>query len=153
VRTAPADPAAEIAVWLSGARELFGLNDFTGAHELLQKIQQRKPDDAEVSRMLHECEENLVHMYESKMGDRERRPRVSIQPDEVIWLSLDPRAGFVLAQIDGQVTFEDLYAICGLSRLDTARILHQLLEEGVIASDPPDHVSWRQERPSAPGNR
>ena len=50
----------------------------------------------------------------------------------MIWLNLDPRAGFVLAQIDGQVTFEDLYAICGLTHLDTARILSQLLDEGVI---------------------
>jgi hypothetical protein len=61
-----------------------------------------------------------------------RRPRVAIKPDEIIWLNLDPRAGFVLAQIDGEVSFEDLYAICGLSRLDTARILAQLLEEGVV---------------------
>ena len=60
------------------------------------------------------------------------RPRVAIPPDEVIWLNLDPRAGFVLAQIDGECSFEDLYAICGLKRLDTARILCQLLEEGVV---------------------
>jgi hypothetical protein len=137
------DPGMEITAWLSGARELFGLNDFTGSLELLLKIQQRRPDDPEVVQLIRSCEENLVQMYESKMGDRERRPRVAIQPDEVIWLSLDPRAGFVLAQIDGQVTFEDLYAICGLSRLDTARILNQLLEEGVIASDPPEHSGRR----------
>jgi hypothetical protein len=38
----------------------------------------------------------------------------------------------VLAQIDGMVTFDDLYAVCGLRRLDTARILSQLVEEGVV---------------------
>jgi predicted HTH transcriptional regulator len=65
----------------------------------------------------------------------DRVPRVVLPPDEIIWLNLDPRAGFVLAQIDGSVTFEDLYAICGLQRLDTARILSQLLEEGVVAVD------------------
>jgi len=43
------------------------------------------------------------------------------------------RSGFVLAQIDGEVSFEDLYAICGLSQLDTARILSQLLAEGVVS--------------------
>src|SRR5207302_9531058 len=51
---------------------------------------------------------------------------------EIIWLNLDPRAGFVLAQIDGEVSFDDLYAICGLKRLDTARILSELLEQGVV---------------------
>src|SRR5258708_19682730 len=62
----------------------------------------------------------------------ESKPRMAIPPDEVIWLNLDPRAGFVLAQIDGEVSFDDLYAICGLKRLDTARILCELLEEGVV---------------------
>ena len=38
----------------------------------------------------------------------------------------------MLAQIDGEVSFEDLYAICGLKRLDTARILCELLEQGVV---------------------
>jgi hypothetical protein len=71
-------------------------------------------------------------MFESKIGAMDGRPQMAIPPDEVIWLNLDPRAGFVLAQIDGEVSFEDLYAICGLKRLDTARILSQLLEEGVV---------------------
>src|SRR2546430_15841439 len=65
----------------------------------------------------------------------DRVPRVALPPDEIIWLNLDPRAGFVLAQIDGSVSFEDLYAICGLRRLDTARILSQLLDEVVIGDD------------------
>src|SRR5438132_1637831 len=60
------------------------------------------------------------------------RRRAAIPPDEIIWLNLDPRAGFVLAQIDGEVSFDDLYAICGLKRLDTARILCELLEQGVV---------------------
>ena len=60
-------------------------------------------------------------------------PRVRLQPDDIIWLNLDHRAGFVLAQIDGAVSFDDLFALSGMSRLDTARILAQLLDEGIIA--------------------
>jgi CRP-like cAMP-binding protein len=60
-------------------------------------------------------------------------PRVVLKDDEIIWLNLDHRAGFVLAQIDGSVSFEDLFEVCGMSRLDTARILAQLVEEGVIS--------------------
>jgi hypothetical protein len=71
-------------------------------------------------------------MYESKIGAMDARPQTAIPPDEIIWLNLDPRAGFVLAQIDGEVSFDDLYAICGLKRLDTARILCELLEQGVV---------------------
>jgi tetratricopeptide (TPR) repeat protein len=123
----------ELAAWVAGARELVALNDFSGALELLAKILARNPQDVEAQKLHASCEENLIQMFESKLGAMHRVPRVILPPDEIIWLNLDPRAGFVLAQIDGAVSFEDLYAICGLQRLDTARILSQLLEEGVVS--------------------
>ena len=131
----PAGEDDELSAWVAGARELVALNDFSGAMELLAKILARSPNDTQARKLYATCEENLIHMYESKLGAMHRVPRVVLPPDEIIWLNLDPRAGFVLAQIDGTVSFEDLYAICGLQRLDTARILSQLLEEGVVSVD------------------
>ena len=138
----PMDAVAddETEVWMRGARELVALNDFSGALELLGKVLLRKPNDKDAQQLHELCEQNLTLMFESKLGSMDSRPRVAIPPDEVIWLNLDPRAGFVLAQIDGEVSFEDLYAICGLKRLDTARILCQLLEEGVVAIDGKERV-------------
>ena len=127
-----AAPDDETEVWMRGARELVGLNDFSGALELLQKVLARKPNDGDALKLHESCEHNLTLMFESKIGAMDARPKTAIPPDEIIWLNLDPRAGFVLAQIDGEVTFEDLYAICGLKRLDTARILCELLEQGVV---------------------
>jgi len=132
---APAGEAVsddETDVWMRGARELVALNDFSGALELLNKVLERKPNDKDALQQYEICEHNLTLMFESKIGGMDARPRIAIPPDEVIWLNLDPRAGFVLAQIDGEVSFEDLYAICGLKRLDTARILCELLEQGVV---------------------
>src|SRR5437763_2093724 len=122
----------ETDVWMRGARELVALNDFSGALELLHKVLERKPNDRDALQLYDVCEQNLTLMYESKIGAMDARPRTAIPPDEIIWLNLDPRAGFVLAQIDGEVSFDDLYAICGLKRLDTARILCELLEQGVV---------------------
>ena len=118
--------------WMIAAEELMALDDFSGALELATKVLGRHPEHARALAIRNTCEHNLLQMYESRLGGAGRRPRVVLSPDEVIWLNLDPRAGFVLAQIDGSVTFEDLYAICGLTHLDTARILSQLLDEGVI---------------------
>ncbi|MFL5368842.1 MAG: hypothetical protein ACJ78Z_01530 [Myxococcales bacterium] len=141
----PSAPAEneEMSAWGQGARELVALNDFSGALELLSKILARKPNDPEALRLSAVCEENLTQLYESKLGSMDRVPRVALPPDEIIWLNLDPRAGFVLAQIDGDVSFEDLYAVCGLRRLDTARILSQLVEEGVIVVDGEPMVAKR----------
>lgn len=124
---------AEVAALVRGARDLLELDDHSGALELLTKAGALAPDDAEVQGLRERCERTLQHMYESKLGPLEGHPRVLLKDDEIIWLNLDHRAGFVLAQIDGSVSWEDLFALSGMSRFDTGRILAQLLDEGVIA--------------------
>jgi tetratricopeptide (TPR) repeat protein len=126
------DLQEEIQTLLRGAKDLLELDDHTGAMDLIAKAQELAPNDPEVLKMRERSEETLQAMFESKLGDLERVPRVKLKDDEIIWLNLDHRAGFVLAQIDGTVTYEDVFAVSGMSRLDTARILAQLMEEGVI---------------------
>jgi hypothetical protein len=125
----------EVAALLRGARDLVELDDHTGAMELILKALQNAPDDVDVLAMRDKSERTLLTMFESKLGGLERTPKVLLKDDEIIWLNLDHRAGFVLAQIDGTVTFDDLFAVSGMSRFDTARILAQLVDEGVISAD------------------
>ncbi|MCI0571149.1 MAG: tetratricopeptide repeat protein [Myxococcaceae bacterium] len=132
----PASSRAEACesadVLLQGVRDLLELDDHSGAMDLLAKAEQHAPDDPAVQHMRKESERVLMAMLESKLGDLHARPRVRLEEDEIIWLNLDHRAGFVLAQIDGTVSYDDLFAVSGMSRLDTARILAQLVGEGVI---------------------
>jgi tetratricopeptide (TPR) repeat protein len=127
-------PRSEVEVWLDGARELFALGDFSGSLEMIEKILKIDPSHAEAREYLKQNEATLIAMYESKLGPADAIPRLAIQPEEVMWLNLDHRAGFLLAQIDGTVSYEDLFALSGLPRLDTARIIAALLQEGVIRS-------------------
>ena len=122
----------EIQTLLQGAKEMLELDDHSGAMDLISKAQALSPHDPEVSKLREKSEKILQANFESKLGPLEKKPKVAIKEDEIIWLNLDHRAGFVLAQIDGTVTFEDLFAVSGMSRLDTARILAQLVDEGVI---------------------
>jgi hypothetical protein len=101
---------------------------------MIEKILKVNPSHAEARAYLRQNESTLIAMYESKLGSMSRIPRLAIKPEEVLWLNLDHRAGFLLAQIDGSVNYEDLFALSGLPRLDTARILATLLAEGVITS-------------------
>ncbi len=128
----PSDPRQEARKLLQRARELQGLDDHSGARELLQQAQALDSEAPEVARALAESEQTLQALYESKLGKLTTVPRVRLREDEVIWLNLDHRAGFILAQIDGTLTFDDLFSVSGMSRLDTARILVQLLEQRVI---------------------
>lgn len=129
----PAQLKSEIETLLRGAKDLLDLDDHTGAIELMMKAQELDPTNPEVQRLKERSEKTLIAMYESKLGHLDAMPRVKLKDDEIIWLNLDHRAGFVLAQIDGMVTFEDVFAVSGMSRLDTARILAQLVEEGVVS--------------------
>jgi len=127
-------PRSEVEIWMEGARELFALGDFSGSLEMIEKILRIHPSHAEAREYLKQNEATLIAMYESKLGPADATPVLAIQPEEVMWLNLDHRAGFLLAQIDGGVSYEDLFALSGLPRLDTARILATLLQEGVIKS-------------------
>ena len=131
----PAPPALEpddAQIQLRGAQDLMSQRDFEGALELLTKVQEREPGGATVARLRELCEAELTKTFEARLGSLAQRPRVLLKPDEIRWLDLDPRAGFILAQIDGGLSYEDLYDVCGLPRLDTVRILAQLVAEKVI---------------------
>ncbi|MHB8872968.1 MAG: tetratricopeptide repeat protein [Myxococcaceae bacterium] len=129
-----ADLTEEVQTLLRGAKDLLELDDHTGAMDLIAKAQELAPTDPEVLKLRENSERTLETMLESKLGNLQAMPRVKLKDDEIIWLNLDHRAGFVLAQIDGTVSFDDLFAVSGMSRLDTARILAQLIEEGVIGA-------------------
>jgi tetratricopeptide (TPR) repeat protein len=132
-RPAPAR-RPDVDVWMAAGKELFALGDFSGSLELIEKILQVDPDHAEARDYLRQNEATLISMYESKLGALGAVPRLAIKPEEVLWLNLDHRAGFLLAQIDGAVDYDSLFALSGLPRLDTARILANLIADGVITS-------------------
>jgi hypothetical protein len=129
----PEARTAELQAILKNARRLLDLDDHTGAMEFIVKAEALAPDDLEVKVLKERSERTLLTMLESKLGPLAAVPRVLLKDDEIIWLNLDHRAGFVLAQIDGSVTFDDLFSVSGMTRLDTARILAQLVDEGVIS--------------------
>jgi tetratricopeptide (TPR) repeat protein len=133
-RPKPTEPREDLEKLIRRARDLQELDDHSGAMEVILKAQELAPSDRDVRQLRERSEGILITMYESKLGGLDRVPRVALKEDEIIWLNLDHRAGFMLAQIDGQATFEELFAISGRARLDTARILAQLVEEGVIKS-------------------
>jgi hypothetical protein len=127
-RPPPKDPL------LAGAEELHGLGDYEGALELIRKAEGALtgPPHAGLVELKHACEGMLLKMSEARIGPLSLVPKLLIKSGDLVWLNLDHRAGFVLSQVDGKVSFEELFALSGMDRLDTARILAQLLRDQVI---------------------
>lgn len=114
-------------------KDKFAMGDFSGALELAEKILTDAPKDPEASSVAAKCREVLQDMYASRIAGLERVPQVIMGHDQIRWLSLDHRAGFMLSMIDGMCSVEDLLDVSGMQRLDALRIICGLLDQKVIS--------------------
>jgi hypothetical protein len=125
-------PRGELAREEAKLKERLRLDDFTGALELAERLLKSNAVHPLALSARERCRSNLQQIYSSKLGTLERAPKVLIPPEQVIWLDLDHRTGFVLAQVDGISSYEDLIELSGMDRLEALRLMAQLLQKGVI---------------------
>jgi hypothetical protein len=133
VATVPT-PGVSLGALETRLHELLELDNFSGALEAAEQILREKPAHPEASRARAHCQERLARLYASKLGRLEAVPRVSVALDQMIWLNLDHRAGFVLAQVDGASSFADIIEVTGMDRLEALHILAELVANKVIAA-------------------
>ncbi|MBN2193939.1 MAG: hypothetical protein JW751_14075 [Polyangiaceae bacterium] len=110
----------------------YAVGDFTGALVVAEALLEQEPEDLEAARFAQSCRDVLTQMYSARVGALDAPVRVAIPPDQIRWLSLDHRAGFLLSLVDGVSTVEEILDICGMPRLDALRLLFMLLEERVV---------------------
>ncbi len=123
----------EFSAVLQRVSDLVSLGDPEGAIELISRAQQSGADHPALRSLRDKAEQRLQELFESRIGPTSSVPSMLLNADQLVDLRLDHRAGFVLSQIAGTLSFEDLFALSGMSRLDTARILAQLLEQKIIS--------------------
>ena len=70
--------------------------------------------------------------YERRLGSLTAVPTLRLRPEEYRGLSLDPSAGFLVANMDGICTLEMLLDVAGMPRVEALRILVGLMEEHII---------------------
>ncbi|MBI5496446.1 MAG: hypothetical protein HY904_15595 [Deltaproteobacteria bacterium] len=128
------DVKSRCAAMMARVKELHDLGDFSGSLEIVEKVLELDPQNAEARDYMERNEETLLQMYLSKLGPLERTPRMRMTADQVIWLNLHHKAGFLLSRVDGMSSFDDILSLSAMPRLETVRILAQLLSAGVIAA-------------------
>jgi hypothetical protein len=120
------DPVAEM-------RERFSLGDYTGALEMSELILAEEPSDLEAAECGENCRSVLEQMYAARLGPLERVPMVVVPRTQMRWLSMDHRAGFILSLIDGSSSVDLILDVCGMPKLDALRILHELVQQKIVA--------------------
>lgn len=114
-------------------KDRYATGDFTGALVVAESILETDPKDATALRYAQNCREVLTQMYSARLGPLSRRVSMAVLPDEIRWLSLDHRAGFLLSFVDGNLTIEELLDVSGMPRLEALRILYGLVDQRVVA--------------------
>ena len=120
------DPLAEL-------RERYALGDFSGALTIAEAILEDEPDNADAQRYAESCRVVLKQMYAARLGALSQVPIVAIPAEQLRWLTLDHRSGFLLSHVDGVSTLEEILDISGMNHLEAMRIIYELLQQKVIA--------------------
>lgn len=128
-RSRPSSPTIDIS---GEMHDRFALGDFTASLRLAELVLGRAPLDSEAVEIARACREKLVALHTSRLGNLSRCPMPAVEGAEMRWLGLDHRAGFVLSQIDGKHTAEELVDLCGMSRLELLKTLVELLDMDAI---------------------
>jgi hypothetical protein len=128
---APAPPRDDPAI--TEMKDRYAMGDFTGALVIAESILESSPEDLEAPRYAQSCRDVLTQMYSARLGSLDQVVRVAVPSDQIRWLTLDHRAGFLLSLIDGGSTVDQILDISGMTRLDALRIVYQLLDQRVIS--------------------
>ena len=111
----------------------FSMGDFSGAMEIAEELLARDPSHGDAIECLERCRTALHEAYTSKLGPLDRIPLVAIPREQLRWLTIDHRAGFILSHVDGISNLEEIIDISGMPELDALRILSELAQQRIIA--------------------
>ncbi len=118
---------------ITDMRDRYAAGDFTGALILAESLLETDPEHDEAVRYAESCREVLTQMYSARLGPLDQIAKVAIPSDQIRWLSLDHRSGFLLSLVDGASSVDEILDVSGMSRLDALRIMYTLLEQRIIA--------------------
>lgn len=136
----PPAPAAPVVTVSSAAtepesemRDRFSLGDYSGALLVAEGLLEENPEHTEALRYAESCRNVLAQMYTARIGPLDRVPFIAVPREQLKWLSIDHRAGFVLSHVDGVSSLEQILDVSGMAPLDALRILYELAQQRVIS--------------------
>lgn len=133
---APAPAAPDVSGLEAEMIGRFEQGDYGGALHRAERILEEIPGHEKASSYATASREMLVQLYLGRVGDLEDPVVLSVPASELKNLSLDHRAGYLVAQIDGASTLAELLDVSSMPALETARMLFELHQQGVIATRP-----------------
>jgi tetratricopeptide (TPR) repeat protein len=114
------------------ARTRLEAEDLEGALDLFRAAADLEPDRIEVEGYIDAIRSQLLQTYRKRVGESGAVPELLIQPSAITRYQLPADAGFVLSQVDGETTVEQLIALSGMDAFEALRILNDLIDAGIV---------------------
>lgn len=114
-------------------QERFALGDYSGALVMAESMLDENPTHVEAREYADSCRAVLQQMYTARIGPLDRVPVVDVARDQLRWLSIDHRTGFILSLVDGFSSLEMILDVCGMPPLDALRMLFELVQQRIIS--------------------
>lgn len=114
--------------------ERFELGDYSSALRIAELILGRDAGHLQALAVAEASREKLVQHYSFRLGGLSACPKVIVDRSTVGWLGVDARAKTLLDHLDGVTTLADVLERSELSRLDTLRLLIELVDARAIRS-------------------
>ena len=127
----PVVPDVEIS--LRDARAAEAAGRLEEALKSADKALKRDPEREETQELVASLRARLSAEYLAELEPLDRVPVLRATDASILELSLDPIGGFLISQIDGEITIEELLTILGT--FDQFRVLsslHYFLQAGII---------------------
>ncbi len=122
------DPDARIA----SALEAFKTGELDQAWSQLQAVAREMPGRLDVEGYLGLVRTERAKKFAREIGDKGRTLQLTCMMEDLKVLNLRPDEGFLLSQIDGQVTIEELISLSSTDRVRTLETLARFLREGLV---------------------
>ena len=129
----PTEERDALDALLARMKAAFSAGSFDTARRCALEALRLQPGHRGATHYLDTCDRILEQAVMSRIGDLDRVPVVIMTDENIQWLALDHRAGFILSLMDGDTTLEELLDIAGMPHNDVLRVVGMLLDKGVIS--------------------
>jgi hypothetical protein len=123
---APRDPEVE------RMEALVARGDDTGALVAAEAFLAAKPDHPGAARIAEDCRRRLGDLYQRHLGAGHDVPRLLVPTHSLGEHGIDRWAAYLISRFDDAVAIDDLVQLTGFSRLDTLRLLYELVQRGLV---------------------
>ena len=115
---------ADVDILVRDAREREQAGDYEVALKNCEDALRRDPEHKEAQDLAETLRQELNDVYLKELQPLDRTPFLRAKDSSILELSLDPVGGFLISQIDGEITVEELLTILGT--FDQFRVLSSL---------------------------